>query len=478
MIAQSNTNGSPNGVDMNHVADVLQDEVTSGYIPTMPLEAMWLSGADMPQITLRRDIEFMQLHPIVYTALEYYKGGIMGAEFWGGPDHQNPDNNLGKPISLDQRVAEFVLAHVERFWQRGMPLLQEGGYAYGWAAGEHIYKERNGMLIWSHLKDFHPNDSFVLTLKYKPIGIRIKSIRGREPVDLWYAQESIPAKACWYPHRPRFNQFYGRSQLMTAWLPWRMLGFRDGMDQVINAAVYRAGYRGPIVQHPPEDMQTAQTGIPATANDSQGHSRRSARDVARQMVEWAKAGAGFTMSSAQYPQAQGGGPKWKIDFPDHVMDVRPLVDAAKWCEERIMMGIGVPPELIKAGGTGSGFSGRSIPRDAFLEGQQRIADQMLQIFVEQVVRPLVKWNFGDIPFEISCKSLLQSQSENEVGQVGNAGAGGSKAKRTLQQPTPGGQPPPQGAQGDPSAQPMQAPMSLEARAKVLAIVQRVIRESA
>ena len=416
-----------NGLDLSHIADQLQDEATVGYKPVMPLESLWLSGTDLPQVTLRRDIEFMQMHPIVCTALDYYRAGIAGAEFWGGPDHANPDNDKGKPISPDKRVAEFVLAHVERFWQRGVPLIQEGGYPYGWAAGEHIYKEVNGMLTWSHLKDFHPHDAFILTLKYQPIGVRVKNIREKEPVDLWFAEKNIPAKAMWYPHRPRYNMFYGRSQLFGAWRPWRRLAWRDGNEQVIDAAVYRAGYKGPVVRHPMEDMQTAMTGVPATAADGRGMPRRSARDIARQMVEWAKAGAGFTLSSAKYTQAQGGGNKWDIEWPDHVMDVRPLIESAKYLEDQIMLGIGVPPELVRAGGTGSGYSGRSIPRESFLDGQQKVADAMLQIFVEQVVRPLVLWNFGEVPFEISCKSLLKSQADDKQGEQQGQGGGEGQA---------------------------------------------------
>lgn len=412
------------------VAEALQEEATVGYRPVIPLEAMWLSG-DMPQITLRRDLELMQMHPIVIAALEYYRSGISSAEFWGGPDHSDPMNNQGKPISPDQRVSEFVLAHVERFWQRGVPLLQEGGYPYGWAAGEHIYRDSRGVMVWSHLKDFHPNDAFVLTEKYNPVGIRVKNIREKQPVDLWFASRAIPAKACWYPHRPRFNQFYGRSQLLGAWRPWRRLGWRDAVEQVIDAAVYRAGYRGPIVKHPPEDMQTAQQGIPATRADGLGNPRRSARDVARQIVEWAKAGAGFTLSSAQYPPTQGGGPKWEVEWPEHVMDVRPLVEAARYLEDHIMLGIGVPPELLRAGGTGSGYSGRSIPREAFLDQQQRVADAMLQIFVEQVIRPLVLWNFGDVPFEVSCKSILKSQSEDTEGAGGAGGMTNYKRSQSM-----------------------------------------------
>lgn len=453
-----NTQNGTGNLNMSAIAEALQEDSTVGYKPVLPLESLWAGGGEMPQITLRRDLEFMSMHPVVMTAMEYYKSGIAGAEFWGGPDHNNPDNIKGKPISSDPRVSEFVLAHVERFWQRGMPLLQEG-YGYGWAPGEHVYKESGGMMVWSHLKDFHPYDSFILTIRHAPIGVRIKNIQGKQPVDLWFASQAIPAKACWYPHRPRFGQFYGRSQYIGAWRPWRRLGWRDAVEQVIDAAVYRAGYKGPVVRHPPEDMQTAMQGVPATKLDGSGNPRRSARDVARQIVEWAKAGAGFTLSSAQYPQAQGGGPKWDIEWPDHVMDVGPLIEAAGYLEDQIMLGIGVPPELVKAGGTGSGYSGRSIPREAFLDQQQKIADAMLQIFVEQVVKPLVLWNFGDVPFEVSVKSLLKSQVENKQGEP----------KPPLPQPADaaaGGAPPPE--QGPP--QPVA--MSLDNRA--LEIVRKVL----
>jgi hypothetical protein len=432
-----------NGHSESRIAQTLEEEVSLGYKPVLPLEALWLTGSEMPTITLRRDIEFMLYHPIVSSSLEYYKSGLSGAEFWGGIDPADPKNPLGKPISIDPRVSQFVMAHVDRFWNVGVPLLQDAAYPWGWAPGEHIYREVDGFMTWSHMKGFHPNDSFILTLDHSPVGIRIKNIRdvdsksrrmaGHEDpsnydagmrryagsIDLWFASGAVPAKAAWYPHRPRFNQFYGRSQLLGAWRPWRRLGWRDAVEQVIDAAIYRAGYRGPIVRHPLQDMQTATQGIPATQKDGQGNPRRNARDVARQMVEWAKAGAGFTLSSEQYPPVQGGGPKWDVEWPEHVMDVRPLIEGARYLEDHIMLGIGVPPELLRSGGTGSGYSGRSIPREAFLEQQQRVADAMLRCFVEQVLRPLVLWNFGDGQaqrFEVQCKSLLQSQASDKLGQ--------------------------------------------------------------
>ena len=476
------TNGNGTNYDQEAVSQNLQEEATVGYLPQLPLEGMWQTGTDMPSVTLRRDIYFMQIHPIVINALEYYKSGISGAEFWGGPDHANPDNDKGKDISPDPQVSMFVMAHVERFWQRGVHLLQEEGYPHGWCPGEHIYKEINtpnafgkNMLVWSHLKTFQPVDGHILTLGYNPIGVRVKNIRSKQPIDLHLASNSIPAKGCWYAHRPRSSSLYGRSQLLGAWLPWRMLGWRDGMDQVINAAVYRAGYKGPIVKHPPgHSAPTARSGIPATQVDGGGLARREHRDVARQMIEWAKAGAGFTMSSEQYPAAQGGGPKWELEWPDHVMDVSPLINAANWAEDRILLGIGVPPELVKPGGTGSGYSGRSIPREAFLDGQQKVADAFLQMFVEQVLRPLVLWNFGDIPFNVQCKSLLKTQSDDKQGELpseGNQDPGQTEQPQdpsTLPQGNPGEQP---------EAPPSQV-MSISDKLtnKVMSIVEKVRRK--
>lgn len=477
----SNTNGSisdsNSNLDMNRIEENLLEEITVGYRPNIPLEALW-QGGELPNITLRRDIEFMSMHPIVMTAMDYYRSGIAGAEFWGGPDQENPDNEKGKPISLDTKVSQFVLAHCERFWQRGVPHIQNRGYQYGWAPGEYIYKEIQGMMVWSHMKCFHPLDGFILTLDYQPIGIRVKGLKNHIPINMHFASESIPAKGSWYAHRPLDNSFYGRTQLVGGWRPWRRLGWRDALEQIIDAATYRAGYKGPVVKHPPgESAPTSQQGIPSTKIDGNNLPRRSNRDVARQMIEWLKAGAGITLSSEQYTQAQGGGPKWDVEFPDHVMDVRPLIEAARYLEDQIMLGIGVPPELVKPGGTGSGYSGRSIPREAFLDGQQKVADAILQMFVEQVIKPLVLWNFGDIPFNVQCKSLLKTQAQDkgadkEAGQEGEQGGQLTNKKQPPNQNAPANT-------SNPATKPSASSpaMSIESRERTLDIIQRVLNKT-
>lgn len=458
------------------IADTLTEDATVGYRPQLPLEAMWFAGGDIPQVTMRRDLEFMRLHPIVETSIDYYKSGTSAAEFWGGPDQANPSNDQGKPISPDDRVSQFVMSLAEKWWRTGVPQIQEDGYVYGWCPGEHIYKEANGLFAWSHLKVFHPNDGHILTYNYLPVGVRIKNIRGRPPVDLHLASESVPAKACWYAHRPRAGMLYGRTQFAAAWRPWRRLGWRDALEQIIDAACYRAGYKGPTVRHPPgHSAGTAKEGIPGTQVDGNGIPRREYRDIARQIAEWMKAGASITMSSEEYPS---GNKKWDVEWPEHVMDVGPLINAAKYLEDHIMLGIGVPPELIRSGETGSGYSGRSIPREAFLDSMQRIADALLQVFVEQVIRPLVLWNFGDIPFNIQVKSLLKSQSDDKQGQDEQAG-GEVPQQAEPKQPVPEAKPQPTNPNPNQSQPPAPQPaLSMERTNRVLDIAKKILARRA
>src|SRR3990167_5216139 len=92
----------------------------------------------MPLMQWQRDIEIMLRHPVVKQALSYFKGGIAGAEFWGGPHPDNPEDEQGLPICEDEKIGRFVKEQCERFWDRGVPHVQNG-YNYGWIGGEHIY---------------------------------------------------------------------------------------------------------------------------------------------------------------------------------------------------------------------------------------------------------------------------------------------------------------------------------------------------
>jgi len=349
----------------------------------------------------------MMIHPVVLSALNYFKSGIAGAEFWGGPAADG--NPQGKPISDSPEVATFVMEHCHRYWDRAVPLLQ-AGYEYGWIAGENLYREEDGYMQWDGLLQFSPRDVYLLTQDTKPVGVRVKQVAvekideeqkrrqkvaGAAPgvVDLWMASEDVPAKGLWYAHNPRYSQFYGQSQLLGAWRPWRRLAWKDAAETVVDGGYYRLGYAGPLIKYPDKDF-AAQSGAPNTTADSQGLPRRYARDVARQMAEWFKSGSSIGMPSTRYPNEMGGGDEWSLEFPDTHFNGEGLLAYVQYLCNQIRYGIGVPPELMEAAETGSGYSGRAIPLEAYTMLQQRLADALLELYCRQVLMPLVRWNFG------------------------------------------------------------------------------------
>jgi len=379
-VATSNGTGPKEAIERKLTGDPL----TLGYTPTLPMWAMYTDASYLPQIYILRDIELMVTHPIVKSALEYYKGGLAG---------------LGDEIEVeaqDSQVEEFVTAHCRKFWENGMPKIQ-GGYEYGWIGVENNYEFRNDLLCWKECLQFSPRDVYLLTQEHKPVGVRVKNVAEKGDVDLWTATEDVPAKGLWYGHNPRHNRYYGQSQILGAWRPWRRLAWKDAAETVTDTGVYRFAYAGPVVYYPDEDLQVeAGPGQrpPGTTLDSQGRPRRFARDIARFIAEQYKAGAGVGLPSENYPPEMGGGPKWKLDLPQSTINVDGLIAYVKYLQDQIWYGVGVPPELQQAAETGSGYSGRKLPLEAFLMQQQKVGNAILELFLDQVLRPLVRWNFG------------------------------------------------------------------------------------
>jgi hypothetical protein len=430
MIAQPGhvqVNGS-NNFDRQRFAERLVGEpLTQGYKPTLPLWALFTADT-VPQFYLLRDVELMMIHPVCRSALDYYKGGIADVEFWGGPKLDDPDDEHGLPISGNPDVANFVLQQCYRFWDRGVPMLQ-GGYEYGWIAGEPLYVEENGRLVWDSLLQFSPRDVYLLTREGRPVGVRVKQIAHTQQeqagnatssgiADLWLASRDVPAKGVWYAHNPRYSQYFGQSQLLGAWKPWRRLAWKDGAEGNIDLGFYRFWCAGPVVYYPNEDFQTG-VNAPAMATtvDSQGRPRRFARDFARQLAEWYKSGAGVGLPSDKYTQDFGSGDKWRLDLPQSTLNVEGGIVYARYLMDQIRYGVGVPPELMEASESGGGFNGRMVPMYGFLTQQQKIADAMLILFVKQILAPLVRWNFGDVPWTVQVKPLLKTRFENQKGKA-------------------------------------------------------------
>lgn len=405
--------------------------LTEGYSPPFPGWMLGLaSGFAYPQFYLFGEVEIMMTHPIVWNALSYYKGAISGADFEGPKDM----NGQPKPVSQNPAVAEFVVSQCRRFWDRGLQRVQNG-YEYGWIGLENLFAEvqggpQDGLLEWVGCLDFWPRHCYLLTQDNRPVGCRVNNVNrytqggpsgGR--ADLWFASGAVPAKGLWYTHNPRYNRFYGQSQLLRAWRPWRRLASKDGAETVLDGGFYRGAFSGPLVRYPEENLQGAQ-GQPATFQSNAGQYFRDARDFARQMAEYMKAGASIGLPSTCYPPDLGGKYKWEVEWPENHFDGGPVLAYVEHLIKMTREGIGVPNELIEAAETGSGYSGRAIPLEGFLQGQQGIANSILNLFVSQVVKPLVLWNrsyfeqYGPLDFEVCVANLLETKLKAAMNKGG------------------------------------------------------------
>ncbi len=405
-------------IDRGRIEADLEKPLCEGYKPTLPLWALGADNDPLPQWYLTRDIERMMIHDHVRNCLDLYKSGIAGAEFWGGPNTETPDDPNGLPICAENPEAgQFIHQQCNRFWDRGVPKLQ-GGYEYGWIGCESLFADRGG-LEWDDLAQFSPWDTFILTMEDKPVGVRVKQVQSpgaadKGSVDLWMATKDVPAKALWYAHNPRYNQFYGQSQLLGGWRPWRRLATKGAAETVLDGGFFRLGYAAPLIRYPDEDLQVVNP-VPGTQLDSQGRPRRPARDIARQISEQMQAGAGMGMSSKNYPTELGGGKMWDVEEWASPFDGSHLIAYIEHLLRRISAGIGVPHELLEAMEGGSGYSGRAIPVEAWFAVQQKIADAMLRLFVLQVLRPLVRWRFGEVKWEVAVKPLLATKRKQQAG---------------------------------------------------------------
>lgn len=439
------------------------EPLTLGYKPTLPFNLFSSPYSASVTWMVLWDIEAMLTHPVVTLALQNFRGAIANAEF------EVKANN--------QQVADFALEQVESLWgsTNGLAIVQLG-YEYGWQAAEVMYRQERHKLHFDKLISFHARDSSPLTRNRRYVGIRVrngthttgglagdgihadsKSGIGAK-LELWGPRKTpacdaekcdIPAKGFWYAHNPKHHRWWGRTQLHGAWHPWRRLAGPSGAENTTDMGVYRFAFKGPVVRYPGRDM-------PRPAS---GGGYESARDRAREFAESAKAGVSVALPS---DRDKDGNYLWDAEWPDHTLNVDSLVNYLEYLKKEIAAGIGVPPELIEASDVGSGYSGRAIPMESFLMSQQRIADAIVATFVEQVLDPLLLWNFGRTAWaKVRVKSLLATKSKNTQGggppqpppnpgrpegAPGRAGAAGQGAAPP-QPPSP----PPGGGGDDPLA---------------------------
>jgi hypothetical protein len=421
-------NGQQNGLPEPRNADEAARALTGkplslGYQPSSAL--LYASGDPdgwlFNPYEIWIDIERMLTHPDVCQPYERYKSGISSVEF--------------TVKARTEEEAKFAHVQLERLWHEALEQAQLC-YDFGWCAYEIAYRWKGGKLNFDTLYPFHPLDSYAVTVRGQYVGCSVHGM-GLAPVGvslpLGKVNDSVeqgaglgsgnfklwgpgrwPAKGLWLTHNWRWHRWYGRTQLYSAWRPWKRLAGRDCAEEVTDGAFYRCAYRGPEVRYPPEDFQKG-------PNESINFD--AARNAAREIGDNSKAGVSIALPNSR---DKDGNFKWQVNFAEHAFDVAPLAAREDQLHKQISRGVGVPPELLEASEVGSGWSGRMIPLLGFYDGQVKNARSLVKQFLIQVVLPLLRWNFGPGAWcEAEVQVVLPPGLQPKQGTPGAGGAPGA-----------------------------------------------------
>lgn len=341
--------------------------LTVGYKPALPL-ILSVGRNPVPLTSLFYDIERMIMHPHVALPFAYYKSGIANCQF--------------EVEASNSKVADFAKKQLERFWERSLDQAQLC-YDYGWGGYEVLYGTEGGYLSYHGLLDFYPFDCWVLASKdsHRYRGVAVQNVPHTPGKARLWGPLHWPSKGMWLSHCRRWDRWYGRTQLLGAWRPWRRLADRGGAEEVIDGGFYRFAYRGPIARFPLKSFKKADGSIDWDA----------ARERMREFVENAKAGVSVALPGTR---DEKGDYEWQIDWPSQTLNLNGLLEYGSGLQKEISYGVGVPPELLEASETGSGWSGRKVPLLGFFSGQVKNMRSLVWAFKWQVLDPLINWNFG------------------------------------------------------------------------------------
>lgn len=353
------------------------------------------------------DVQRMLRSPAIRMGLAALYGALKKVKF--------------KVTAKSRRVQAYLNAEVPRVWSRSLRQLC-AYYKWGRVAGEVEYTTRGGRLRFRKLWDAHPLDALPLVYQAGPdrgrvAGVRVKGVldQGRfgrsDGRRSGVAADLYPPYAFWFSGEGEHGRLWTTPRIAGAFDPWLESEARDGAKDARRLWFRKCAFDGPGMKYPNEDINIGTAESPRWVN---------AGDLAREIVEKIEVGASWTAPSDVDPETKT--PKWDLVKPESRADVAGMRDYPKDLDEEMWLGMGIPPEVIRASDTSGSFAGRTIPAIAFYSSVDYDAGLMIEALDEMVIRPEVESNFGlkATDYDIEAVSLLEILQE-EDGQGGPGG---------------------------------------------------------
>lgn len=297
-------------------------------------------------------------------------------------------------------MVRFVQAQWERIWSTaGHQLLR--AKLFGFQPFEVAYRladrgEFAGLVEFQQLLDRPPGSVRLLVSGEEPVGFVLKPSSGATSA----ANGSSRGETSLLAPRALVATFdaecgnpYGCALLARAYPAWYEKWMEGGVKQTMRLRMLKDAYIGDIFWYPPDRKVQLPDGKEV-----------SWRDIARDVIESRMSGGTLTL-----PLVRDKNGHKLIDYspPQGVTGITSIFMWKKDVDLEIWKALEVPPEIIQAASTGSGFSGRWIPFVVALSACHMELAELLRCVDRDILRPLTRLNFAAEPrYDIRPKSLV------------------------------------------------------------------------
>lgn len=363
-----------------------------GYRAGIRSSGLWLQDADHPIFLTYQEIDRMMLDEQVYLGYEMLYAPICTVKV--------------QCQCKDERVKKFVERQFHRFWLHDL-FKAFRMVVYGHAGGEIVLEQMGKYLEFASFVEAHPQD--VAPLIHEKTGglwgVRVSGSGMPKPAFL------KSPYSVWFINEQQFSSWYGRTRLKAVWYAWNEK--RGGGAKSASGArklwFVKNAFDGGMLWYPSRD----------TFQDPDTGEMINAQDFAMKILEQKETGGVLGLPS---DVDETGNKKWSYEPPKVNGQIDGVLDWGDKLDLAILKGWGIPPEVIQASGEpGGGFAGRALPALMFYKREDGLVDSIVYPFDKQVVRHLVRHNFGKVDYEIEPTSLVPK--EEPGGQEQPPGAG-------------------------------------------------------
>ncbi len=371
---------------------------------------------ELPAFTLKT-ADLMRYDPQVRIGLGARNGLLMAAEVEvvGQGSGVRDQESAGRVVGGgEERVVHWVQHQWDALWHSAAHQLLRAKL-YGFLPFEVVYRrarggEFDGLIEVERLIDYHPRDTRLLMAGDRVVGfsyegsevrdqrseVRRDNDRGTEGqrdgekgvVNLFAPQ----ALVCTFD--AECGNPYGCALLARAYPAWFEKWMEGGAKRTLRLRMIKDAYIGDIFWYPTDRRFELADGREV-----------SYRDLAKEIVESRHSGGAVVL------------PLIRDSMGNKLLDYSPPQGVAgytqifKWKQDldlEILKALEVPPEVIQAQTSGSGFSGRWIPFAVALSAVHMELAELIRCVDRDILRPIAELNFGrGVQYQIQPRSLVE-----------------------------------------------------------------------